>query len=963
MRISTMTAPPTNVVLRHIREVVAAQHHGQPPDAQLLQRFVTNHEEAAFARLVRRHGPLVLGVCRRVLHNLHDAEDAFQATFLILARRASSIHKQESLGSWLHGVAYRVALKARTRAVHRKQHELQDASGLVAAPLADVKGSELVEALDEELQHLPERLKAPLVLCYLEGRTRDEAAAQLGWSVSTLRRRLEQGRDLLRSRLVHRGLTLPAALLTAGMTASAETPAPVALVATTIRAGLEMAAGTAGAGVASAQAVRLAEGVLQSLSVSKLKAAVACLLLTSVAALGVAAFTSLANAQRQAIPTATAALRRAPAEAQKPPDSPEKAKALDGEQVTVTGQVLDAKGKPLAGANVAALVQTPRLHTGKDLLSTDLNEHLVGKGTTDKDGRYQLKFPRSAFKRSFPGVQSWVTVLGTAKGHAVGWGATQVKDGPVEIVVRLQKEEPVRGRLIDLQGEPAAGVQLHVVRVARKADGVYTGIQFPEKVTAAPFWPGPVTTDKEGRFVIPNVTRTMEVTAQVYDDRYALHDWKFTGDDKEVGLTLAPAHLLEGRVVRADNRKGVAGLTVVALALKQGGDGIWTPYPAHNAALQVRTDDQGHFRFNHYAAERYIFHTDDLVGEPYFALLGVDFHWPKGAKIKQTVELVLPRGILQRGKVVDADTGKPVAGARLEYFPQLFNNPAIKENLLDFFSRKRGRAKTRSDGTFEIAILPGPGHLLVNGPWGQEYVTFAMDHKELLGLEQGALPPEFYAHDFIKLSLRADVKPDFQPPPVTGKLRPGVRIEGRVLGPSGKPVASAQVVILSPSNDPSRQSQLRPVKVTQGQLELKGCDPNGRYLLVLADVKNHLGAVAEVTGKQAGKPVTVRLQACGSATARFVDAKGNPLVKYQPLLWIKGAVDERKGAAPMSQPVPGREGIPATDAQGVSTFANLVPGVRYVFRFRGKEGKESKEFTVTSGKTADLGDIVVAPSP
>src|SRR5262249_32744489 len=158
-------------------------------------------DEEAFQALVHRHGPMVLGVCRRVLHNSHDAEDAFQAAFLVLARRADTVRKHESLGSWLHGVAYHVAAKARDRATTRQKHERRAGSPPTPDPLAEVTGRELLTVLDEELQKLSGVYRAPLVLCFLEGKTRDEAAGLLGWSLSTLQRRLERARKCLAARL------------------------------------------------------------------------------------------------------------------------------------------------------------------------------------------------------------------------------------------------------------------------------------------------------------------------------------------------------------------------------------------------------------------------------------------------------------------------------------------------------------------------------------------------------------------------------------------------------------------------------------------------------------------------------------------------------------------------------------------------------------------------------------------
>src|SRR5262249_31007283 len=200
-----MASVHTNI-LRHLHQMAAEQ----VPDNELLRRFSQQRDEEAFTALVRRHGAMVYHVCRRTLGNVHDAEDACQATFLILARRASAGKWHGSLAGWLHETAGRIALKARTSAARRRKREGPSEAGQTGSPLDEITARELQEALDAELARLPEKYHAPLVLCYLEGATRDEAARQLGWPTSTLKLRVEQGRELLRQRLLKRGLALSA---------------------------------------------------------------------------------------------------------------------------------------------------------------------------------------------------------------------------------------------------------------------------------------------------------------------------------------------------------------------------------------------------------------------------------------------------------------------------------------------------------------------------------------------------------------------------------------------------------------------------------------------------------------------------------------------------------------------------------------------------------------------------------
>src|SRR5262245_38342312 len=212
-----MASTPTPTALHQVYRLLAGQGVSPLTDVQLLQRFAANCDEAAFAALVRRHGPLVWGVCRRVLKHTHDAEDAFQATFLVLARRAATVAWRGPLSGWLYGVAHRVAVRTRADAARRAQREARAAVRPPADPLAEVTGRDLCAALDDELQHLADKYRLPLVLCYLQGRTRDEAAAELGWSLGTLKRRLAQARERLRARLTRRGLSFPAALLSAAL--------------------------------------------------------------------------------------------------------------------------------------------------------------------------------------------------------------------------------------------------------------------------------------------------------------------------------------------------------------------------------------------------------------------------------------------------------------------------------------------------------------------------------------------------------------------------------------------------------------------------------------------------------------------------------------------------------------------------------------------------------------------------
>jgi RNA polymerase sigma factor (sigma-70 family) len=287
-----MPKRPVSAVLQQLRHLEAVASAGTLSDSQLLQRFLDTRDEAAFNVLLQRHGPLVWSVCQRVLRCDHHAEDVFQATFLVLARKAASIRKQKSLASWLYGVAYRLSRQLRARELRRPVP--------VAVPIADptqdpsLRASvvELQTVLDEELHRLSEPYRMPLVLCFLEGKTRDEAAEHLGWSVSTLKRRLDRAREVLRTRLCRRGVTLSSALLATVLTQDlAAAPVPTTLLVPTGKAAVLVAHGQAATAIVSTQVVTLTEGVLQAMMMTKVKLATALVLAVATLGAGIGLYT------------------------------------------------------------------------------------------------------------------------------------------------------------------------------------------------------------------------------------------------------------------------------------------------------------------------------------------------------------------------------------------------------------------------------------------------------------------------------------------------------------------------------------------------------------------------------------------------------------------------------------------------------------------------------------------------
>jgi RNA polymerase sigma factor (sigma-70 family) len=250
-------------------------------DAQLLQRFVNHRDETAFEALVQRHGPMVMGVCRRQLSDPHSIDDAFQATFVVLVRKAASIAQPELLGNWLYGVAYRVSIKARVNAARRSAHERQAASMPRFESSPDTDTRELRVILDEEINRLPEKYRTPLVLCYLEGKTNEEAAKVIGCPLGSMSWRLSRGRDMLHKRLRARHLAFPAALFVPLLTdAAASAAVPLALVDTTVRTAM-VATGANPFGTIPAAVAKLAEETSLAMNAAKVKVAAAIIALAS----------------------------------------------------------------------------------------------------------------------------------------------------------------------------------------------------------------------------------------------------------------------------------------------------------------------------------------------------------------------------------------------------------------------------------------------------------------------------------------------------------------------------------------------------------------------------------------------------------------------------------------------------------------------------------------------------------
>jgi RNA polymerase sigma factor (sigma-70 family) len=874
-----MTGTQAKLVLRHLRQFAAAGQSGQASDGELLERFAARREEEAFAALVKRHGPLVLGVCRRVLHDGHDAEDAFQATFLALARKASSVGRADSVAGWLYRVAYHVAVKALARKSFRQRRERRAGVAPPTDPLSELTGREMLRVLDEELSRLSERLRVPLVLCYLEGKTRDEAAHELGWSLGTLKRRLEQARATLQARVAGRGISLAALL----------------------------AAGVGGAAVSSAQAAATAAAVLRAIPASGRKLVAAVLLVVGLAAAGAGLL--VGGPPGAAAP----AVGETKAEPPDKPAPPAGAPTDDKNEKAISGRVVDADGKPVAGAEVA-LVGMPKLR--QVFASGWLEQKVLARGRADAEGRFGLALA-DAVRGNYQGIYA----LAGKEGHGLTWE----KAGP-ETVLRLPSEKVVRGRVLDLQGLPAAGVEVRIEWVGtmwlKKEEGVGLGAL---PAGSFPAWPRPAITDKDGRFTLgglnPDFGGYLHVEGGDFGPQRVEIKPGAANKVQEVSLTLVPAQVLEGVVTAEDTGKPIAGARV---------------WPLSGPAVQ--TDEQGRYRLrlDPGASHALEVTADD---QPY-VWVHTQVAWPKGA-IRLQLNIALKRGVLVRGRVTEAVSGKPVAGAIVHDASHLWTRTVT----------------SGPDGTFHIAVAPGRGRLLVKGP-DNDYIATQLTSGEL----EGGPPSGYrtYPDAIVPLDPRAGADAI----DVAVKLRRGVTVRGRLLRPDGQPAADAVLLCWN---------QLRPevsswfaaaMAVRDGVFELRGCDPEETYPVHFLDAKHQWGASVKVSAKAAGeKPLTVRLEPCGRAVVRFVNKEGKPVPGYSPYVNIV-ARPGKKGIEADSDFVANVDRLNysggsghAAGADGRCTLPVLIPGVTY--RLYGPDIKTDKDVVVKAGETLEVPDIVV----
>jgi RNA polymerase sigma factor (sigma-70 family) len=686
-----------NTLLHHLRSLAARQASGALPDRQLLQAFLTQRSEMAFAALVQRHGPMVLSVCRRLLHNHHDAEDAFQAVFLVFVRKAASIRKRESVSSFLYGVAYHVAAKLKRTATRRAARERTQVCPPFVDPCDDLTWRELRSVLDEELAKLPEQHRAPLVLCYLEGKTQDEAARLLGWSKSTFRRRLESGRDRLGRQLTRRGVTLSAALSAPLLTdAAMQAALPPLLASNTVRAGLASVMGDATGTLVSAQAAALAEGGVGS-SLAK-KATVAVVVLVSLT-LGLGGLLAHRAIHDPTLAEAPAAPKAAPP-AQTPPQPARRASKQQA--IEIKGRVFDPEGKPLPGARLLIL-------TDADAEKADI----AVRATTNKDGQFRFAVESTDFN-----AQGKATLAATAKGLGPDWIEIALENKK-DITLQLVKDDvPIEGRVLDLEGRPVSGIRVQVVNLKRGDLDAWIKIvlaynsAIPKDICSEILGvSASAMTGKDGRFRLTGIGRERGVELRLrgpgieWARLWAVtrpgpaRGWR-SGQEGLYGATFdwvaGPCKPIIGTV-----RDSATGKPVMGIHVSSG----------NTLGAAVLTDREGRYRINGVGKRNnysvgawgvpYLdFWRDEVADTPGLEPLIVDFQ--------------VQRAIAVTGHLIDKNTRKPVQGWAL--YLALPDNPNRKNFTLihgEYTSFNDQVGRTKPDGSFQVIALPGPGLLRV----------------------------------------------------------------------------------------------------------------------------------------------------------------------------------------------------------------------------------------------------------
>ena len=593
-------------------------------EGQLLRQYAIEGDEAAFEALVTRHGPMVLSVCRRMLYDPRDVEDAFQATFLVLLRRAGSLGSTDPLSPWLHGVAYRVAARIRANSARRRSEERAAARSEALEFACNVEQHELKGILDEEIHRLPEKYRRPVVLCYMEGQTQEEAARRLRCTAGSVRGRLDRAREKLRGRLVRRGVAPAAGLIVTALSAeTAASAVPPRLIGATVstlgRAETARAIATTGVRTVVRE---LADGLIRTMILAKLKLAGSVVAGTAILALGLVMVANLPRSEArdgQEAHAGAAPQQRNTTETSNIPKSRRAVSSIDL-------RVEDHRArKPLGG--VAVTINVDR----KD----------IGRATTDNAGRAAIPVPSP--------VPSFLAVTGRKDGFATMTAfirdpRLQPGDIPATFTLAMHPVETVTGVVRDEQGRPVEGVLVEPVTLMREGGGGIDRDEFE--------CPPSVRTDVQGRW------RCDRMPAGIDSSRIA---FRFShADFQPVFLPSGTAleHIGRGEATVLPRGLEISGRVVDRTGAPIGGAHVFNGETRFGMGVQpIDSDADGRFRFAHVPGGETVLTVQAPGHAP-------DLRKVVVAAALAPIEFRLEPGRTIQGRVVDA-RGNPLAEATI----------------------------------------------------------------------------------------------------------------------------------------------------------------------------------------------------------------------------------------------------------------------------------------------------------
>jgi RNA polymerase sigma factor (sigma-70 family) len=956
-------------VVGYLRTVAGADRDKNLEDRELLRRFAETREEQAFAVLMRRHGRMVWGVCRHVLGHDQDGEDAFQATFLTLACRAGSIRKAEAVASWLHGTAYRIALRAKRDAATRRARESRGGSmARERTPAGNFV--EALALLDEEVARLSDKQRAVFILCHLEGKSRQEAARQLGWKEGTVAGTLARACRQLRRRLASRGVTLSALLGVLALGDGSSAAVPLALTKVTLQTAQACAAGKLGAStVASATVLALAQGACKTMILNKLKVVSVFLLAVLLAGGSVAAYVTGAGAGSwtqglaagQAKPRASASAN-SPAVEPKPSAEDDKA-----DSVVVRGQVVDPDGKPFGGAKVL-FVRYSRL--GKDAALPTV--------ISDSDGRFRLHVSRTGYEDGTPRwgdfeKRLWLrgAVVALGKGFGFGWVGDDNVEKLTDVTIKLVRDVPIEGRVLDLEGKPVSGVNVRLQSVEfRESGGSLVDFVVSGQSKVGLFggkWPATrvdpavlhltrtTATGADGKYRFTGISGECVVklrfegpTIETAEERVltrpipAIHEPAIKNVPGSRGVTYhgsvfdhaaAPTRPIEGVVRDKDTGKPLAGVTIQNETFG----------PGKGIQLSAVTDQDGRYRITGLSRE---------PGQSLLAEAPEGQHYLRAALTSKavaglgplTLDFNLKRGVVISGRVTDLKTGRPVP-ARVEYF--VFNdNPFLRE-APGFRNSPSIDVRTDADGFFTIVGLPGRSLIAARSVAVEGRHLMAVGADKIQGLEPESCNTYPNCCDANRFNTLVEISParDAKTLACAITLDPGKTVSGTIMGPDGQPVKGASIdsvngIGLSMSNLPT------------DRFNIQGIDPKLPRAFYFRDHEKKLGAAVLLTGDEK-MPVTIRLQKCATITGRLVDEDGRPCAAILMGHIHKGQLNINSGVGAFND---------SAGKDGRFRIEGLIPGLK-IGIWAGKnfmyfDQHIVEELTLQEGEVKDLGDLV-----